>query len=795
MGAETVRGILSFAAGVVLVVFARPLAAWLSPEAAVRAGEQDSSRATSMTEAEAVQIEREAGGIDHPMRDAILGAACSASTGACDQFTVALLESKARYVAGSARSSARSPLLTLAALSREVGRLPGRKTLLFFSDGFASEETEADIRAVIGEAARSSVVIYTLDTRGLDRGTASSDIIAGVVPKAGGYGALTSQMMLDAGQDAPTRLATATGGLAVRNENDFSRALREIADDTSSYYVLGYRLTNAAFDGRLHTVTVRVNRPGLAARARRSYVALEPAPAPAHEPMPTSAVAPMPSGTAYRLASPHPEQGESVPRSESPGPVIPSLLVPTGSMPTILTGTASALGIHLRPPDYAGAADAERLRTFRAAPGTRPEWPPPLAEQARVGWAAYERGDTKAAREALAGPAAHEAAPPWVHYVLGWAAFAEGGFAQSRNEWNTVRTQVPDFEPVYFDIADAYLRDRKAREALVMMQDAERRWPSSADVLNAVGVLCTSLGDLDQAVVTFERARKAAPEHAEAAFNLAAASEIRYVASIRPNGAAEHDRSRAVEAYRAVLDLGGPLADSSRAGLERLEPLDVTRVTCSAPARIAALGRSQLNGTPSQLAWSPDGRYIYVGAVVPGYGADEHVVLSVADGRVTPLRGRPDWAEAYWRWKAAQQAPWLPAVRITAETKRMTAFNSVDGGDVNRAYAPAGGQSMSNVLTLHGQVIGEASGGAVVAGVTFGWAPFAIGAVAFADPRGRLVLMDVEGRKLGVEGTAGVRLPAWSLDARQVAFLRREGNAHVVYVVQVSGRQPGREVR
>jgi hypothetical protein len=237
-----------------------------------------------------------------------------------------------------------------------------------------------------------------------------------------------------------------------------------------------------------------------------------------------------------------------------------------------------------------------------------------------------------------------------------------------------------------------------------------------------------------------------------------------------------------------VLGLGGPLAEPSREGLRRLEPLDVTRVTCSAPARIATLGRSQLNGTPSQLAWSADGRYIYVGAVVPEHGSDEHFVLSVADGHVATLRGRPDWADAYWKWKAAQHAPWLPTVRINAETKRMTAFNTVDGGDVNRAYAPVGGQSMSNVLTLHGQTIGEASNGAVVAGMTFGWAPFATGAVAFADPRGHLVLMDVEGRKLRVDGTADVRLPAWSLDARRVAFLRREGNAQVVYVVQVSDR-------
>jgi hypothetical protein len=163
-------------------------------------------------------------------------------------------------------------------------------------------------------------------------------------------------------------------------------------------------------------VTVRVNRPGLMTRARKSYIALEPAPALAREPAPTSAVAPMPSGTEYQLVSPHPGQAEPLPRSQSSGPVIPTILVPTGSIPTILPGSASCVGIYLRPPGHAAATDSERLRTFRADARDRPELPPPLAEQARAGWAAYERGDTKAAREALAGPAAHEAAPAWVHY-------------------------------------------------------------------------------------------------------------------------------------------------------------------------------------------------------------------------------------------------------------------------------------------------------------------------------------------------------------------------------------------
>jgi VWFA-related protein len=50
----------------------------------------------AMTEAEAVQIERETGGIDHPMRDAVLGAACSASPDACDSASATRTTSPGR---------------------------------------------------------------------------------------------------------------------------------------------------------------------------------------------------------------------------------------------------------------------------------------------------------------------------------------------------------------------------------------------------------------------------------------------------------------------------------------------------------------------------------------------------------------------------------------------------------------------------------------------------------------------------------------------------------------------------
>jgi hypothetical protein len=53
--------------------------------------------------------------------------------------------------------------------------------------------------------------------------------------------------------------------------NNLDVPLKKIADDLTSYYLLGYYSTNAKLDGRYRRIEVRVKRPGVDVRARRGY--------------------------------------------------------------------------------------------------------------------------------------------------------------------------------------------------------------------------------------------------------------------------------------------------------------------------------------------------------------------------------------------------------------------------------------------------------------------------------------------------------------------------------------------
>jgi hypothetical protein len=109
-----------------------------------------------------------------------------------------------------------------------------------------------DQRDAVREATRNDVAVYVVSSVGLttDLGMAS--------------------LMRTAGLRV---LAEETGGDAIVNTNSYADGFARIVRDVGAYYLLGYVPAPAHRDGEVHDLDVRVNRPGVTVRARRSYYA------------------------------------------------------------------------------------------------------------------------------------------------------------------------------------------------------------------------------------------------------------------------------------------------------------------------------------------------------------------------------------------------------------------------------------------------------------------------------------------------------------------------------------------
>ena len=72
------------------------------------------------------------------------------------------------------------------------------------------------------------------------------------------------------------RLSEETGGgfYLLEKEDDLGPTFTRVAQELHSQYVLGF--TPATLDGKVHKLEVKVKRPGMTPRARKSYLAAKP---------------------------------------------------------------------------------------------------------------------------------------------------------------------------------------------------------------------------------------------------------------------------------------------------------------------------------------------------------------------------------------------------------------------------------------------------------------------------------------------------------------------------------------
>jgi VWFA-related protein len=134
------------------------------------------------------------------------------------------------------------------------------------NETFSDADLAYELAEITRAANRANTTIYTIDPRGL---IAGSDIDEQVDPTE--WNAYVRKS-----QDSMRVLAEDTGGLAVVNQNDFDKALKQIDAASSDYYVLGYYSTNPDPTKRRRQVDVKVTRKGLDVFSRKEYVIKPP---------------------------------------------------------------------------------------------------------------------------------------------------------------------------------------------------------------------------------------------------------------------------------------------------------------------------------------------------------------------------------------------------------------------------------------------------------------------------------------------------------------------------------------
>ena len=135
---------------------------------------------------------------------------------------------------------------------RRLEPVPGRKVVLVFTDG-ADTASRRDLDDVMQQARAKEIMVYAI---GLETEINS--------------GGRRQRSSPDRGLK---KLAEETGGgfFLLKKEDELGPTFTRVAQELHSQYVLGF--TPATLDGKVHKLEVKVKKPGMNPRARKSYVA------------------------------------------------------------------------------------------------------------------------------------------------------------------------------------------------------------------------------------------------------------------------------------------------------------------------------------------------------------------------------------------------------------------------------------------------------------------------------------------------------------------------------------------
>ena len=188
--------------------------------------------------------------------------------------------------------------------------LPGRKTILYLSDGLIEPPGRQDfVRQVVSAANRGNVTFYCIDVRGMTltssngESTGLMESAAAISKTQGTMSSSPSAAMKQAQQfevmdQAATanvqlnmeELAEGTGGFAVFSTNNFKKNMDRIMEEVRTHYEISYVPMSTLYDGKYRKIKVEVDEPHLTVHTRDGYFALPELNGEALQPFETSAL-------------------------------------------------------------------------------------------------------------------------------------------------------------------------------------------------------------------------------------------------------------------------------------------------------------------------------------------------------------------------------------------------------------------------------------------------------------------------------------------------------------------------
>jgi VWFA-related protein len=194
-----------------------------------------------------------------------------------------MVRNRAQTILSQSAHFSANALSGLEKLVRNAKDVPGRKILFFFSNGFLIQNRRSDTRMrlqqITSAAAKSGVVIYAIDARGLSVSSEFDASKSGGIDLAGRRNRAASGERFEL-QDGLNALSRDTGGRPIFNTNDFRPGIKNAIKETSVYYLLAWKPDNQnQKSARFRNIQVSVvGRSDLTVRVRKGFFDLETIP-------------------------------------------------------------------------------------------------------------------------------------------------------------------------------------------------------------------------------------------------------------------------------------------------------------------------------------------------------------------------------------------------------------------------------------------------------------------------------------------------------------------------------------